>query len=49
MENHGVVRTAQRATIYIYPLDGHGDGTADARWQPEYMLGEGLGALRDAF
>jgi hypothetical protein len=31
------------------PPDGHGDGTSDSGWQPEYMLGEGLGPLRDAF
>ena len=35
---------------FLYPPpDGPGDGTSDYGWQPEYMLGEGLGPLRDAF
>ena len=35
---------------YLYPPhDGPGDGTANAGWQPEYMLGDGLADLRNEF
>ena len=41
--------TDSEGNLLYPPPDGPGDGTAAYGWQPEYMLGDGLADLRNAF